>query len=762
MGVFKKRYFALISLIFLGFSWFSFLGAGFEIFTIFALPCLILSYFLKKKGKMSKNLSTLLCLALAISLVACLNAYREQYAAANVAEKYGGVHRIEGYVKQMPSKTAFSSEHAVHIESVDGESADFDCVLVAEYATELIRGDFFSVVATLCPLGDYENADYLHNSDEYEYPLVAAVGEYAEIEYLEPEFRFDLMLSGLNARLSGLLKHHIGGESGELASALLLGNRMLLRDETIRDFRLAGVYHMLALSGQHVAILVAVFEFLLGKLRVGKRARVIILGALTLFYIALTGFLPSACRAMLMLWVLYISFLFGKRSDSMTSLFAAVFIIALVRPSAVLDIGFQLSFLSTFGVICAMMMKERIFFFQGEISGGELYVKFAKLGRSLAQLLLISVCVFVATLPALMIYFGEFSLATFVSNLFMGALCEIFMILSLITLALTRVPWLCAIFGDIAQAVGELMTEIIGGIADFDGVLISLRYPFAPVLVFGLFISATVLVSVELRNRRWLYIVPMCFALVFGLNAFAYNIYRSDFTRAEFVLGDAFVISSAEGVYICDASNGRSGAIFDGVALAKENCHTKIDGAVLTHYHSYHIRTLEKLANTQKLESVLLPRPMTEKEASVMSSIYRALEGKGVDIIIYEPNTEILLLGGSLTVSERAYTNGYAHPSVAISYSYGENRITVVERPYFGTYLEEKGDFAPLIKSSDVLIFGADGRTPKESFEIFSGLDDSTEVYFTDFELMELSDFEKYLNTRRIFFDVWYKKYDLR
>ncbi len=762
MSLLKKRYFVWISLIYLGFSAMLYSSDGYEIFILSALSAAVFTVILAQKRKKSRNFKTLLALAIAVSLLAALNVARERLTLGYIYESYSGVHTVEGYVKEMPSKQDHFSEHAVHIEYIDGERVSLDCVLVAEYSTELSRGDFFKTDVTLIPLSEYEELEYLKNKDPYEHALAAVLADGTEITYLDPSFRLPLMLARLNSRLSGYLKHHIGGHSGELASALLLGNRALLRDEVVRDFRLAGVYHMLALSGQHVAILVGILEFLLRRMRVGKCARVVILGALTLFYIALTGFLLSACRAMLMLWAVYLSFLFGKRSDSLTSLFAAVGFIVLIRPSAVTDVGLQLSFLSTLGVICAMMLKERIFLFRGEIRGGELQVRLVKLGRELLTLLLISLCALIATLPVIMINFGELSLASLISNLFMGALCEIFMILSLISLVLTGTGALCSFFGDAARLAGDLMTDIIGTVADIDGAVISLRYPFAPILVWGLFISVIVMLCVELEKKRLLGIVPACFALLFCVNMLAYGAYRSDFVRTEFIKGDCLVISSAEGVYLCDVSNGRMDALFLGTRAAKENCKTSIDGVILTHYHSYHIRTLEKLANTQKLGRVLLPYPRTEKEASIMSSIFRVLEGKGVQLIIYREDEPIDLLGGELTVSERVYVHGYSHPSVALSYSFGEDRITLVERPYFDTYLEEKGSFEPYIKDSDVLIFGSDGRTPSASFEIFSCLSTDTEVYFTDFELMELSDYEDYLGTHKVFFDVEYKKYDLK
>ena len=63
---------------------------------------------------------------------------------------------------------------------------------------------------------------------------------------------------------------------------------------------------------------------------------------------------------MLMLWVMYLSLLLQRKRDVLTSLFVAVTIVVLLKPSAVLDVGLQLSFLSTFGVICSSVICKKL------------------------------------------------------------------------------------------------------------------------------------------------------------------------------------------------------------------------------------------------------------------------------------------------------------------------------------------------------------------------------------------------------------------
>lgn len=761
MNVFSKRYFVWISFVFLLFSRLLFdLQKANLVFVLLSAVAIIfaLCLIIFKAGK----LRTVGALILIAALLGTVNTGVFLFKNERITTEYSGERHIRGYISEVVSKNDFLSEFVVKIEEIDGADANVSAILVTEHKGELIAGDFIEANVSTMPIQDYENVLYLKNAHTYDYSLACIAISEDRIDVIESEFRIETALMRLNSKLSSKLKINLDKGSGELASALLLGNRELLSDEVLRDFRRAGVYHMLALSGLHVAILVGTLELLLRKLFVSKPYRVVILALLALFYVALTGFQLSACRSMLMLWAVYLALVLEESSDTMTALFGAVSLIVLIQPSAIMDLGLLLSFLSTLGVVLATIIKNKLQFFQRNIDGSGAKKRFIKALRSLIYSLLVSLCVCVATLPVISFYFGELSLATFVSNLFMGSICEIFMVFAIFTLIFSGLGTLGTVVAKIGALIGKCMTAIVALISDIDGIVISLRFPFAEYLVWGLLITSLILLSLRLA-RRWLIALPsVIFAILFCISAVSYNASRSDKVSVEFLRDDVLVISSAEGVYICDASNGYYGSFYDGMNLAKENCFTEIDGVILTHYHNYHSISLERLASNCIIERVLVPMPTTYQESLVMSSIVRVLADKDVEVYIYNTNEELDILSGELTVSDRAYITGRVNPSVCLSFEYGEGRFTLVERPYFDTYLEESGSFDKYIADSDILIFGSDGNIPAEKFEIFGELKSSCETYFTDFEMMDKSDFEEYMDERKIYFSLEYKKFELK
>lgn len=764
MSIFSKRYFVWISFVFLLFSRLCFELEALALTMVllgFAAVLLALCFAFRNNGSF-KNLGAVAILLFAAAIFGTLNTGAFLSNNEKIKTEYSGQREIRGYVSEVVAKNDFLSELVVKVEEIDGEHTNLTLLLVTEHKSELIQGEFFLASVRAMPMDEYENVLYLQNAKSNDFPLVCVASSEYDVDIIDGEFRIETVLSGLKSKLSSKLKVNVGKGAGELASALLLGNRELLSDVVLRDFRRAGVYHMLALSGLHVAILVGILELILKKLFISRPIRVVILATITLFYVALTGFQLSACRSMLMLWALYVALALEESNDTMTALFAAVSLVVLLQPSAVTDLGLLLSFLSTLGVVVASMMKNKLLFFQRIIDAARIKGKLIKAFRGLVYSLLVSLCVCVATLPVISTYFGELSLATFVSNLFMGAICEIFMVSSIFALVFSGAGAVGVVFAKIAALVGELLISIISLISSIDGIVISLGFPFVEYLVWGAFILSLVFLSMRL-SRKWLIAVPsVLFAVLFCASALFYNIERADGVDVEFMYDDVLVISSLEGVYLCDASNGSYGSFYDGINLAKKNCFTQIDGVILTHYHNYHARSLERLASNYIVKRVIVPMPLNYQEGVVMRSIVRVLEEKGVEVYIYNTNEELDILSGTLIVSDRAYTAGRVNPSVCVSFEYGESRFTLVERPYFGTYLEKSGSFEEYIFDSDILVFGSDGSEPEGRFEIFEKLNSSCETYFTDFYMMDKSDFEEYMNERKIYFSLGYKRFELK
>ena len=132
-------------------------------------------------------------------------------------------------------------------------------------------------------------------------------------------------------------------------ATLTLGYRQAMRQKVRQQFAAAGVAHVLAVSGFHVAIVCGILSFCTIFLRHwvwGWWLRyLLLLGGLWGFAF-LTGLSPSAVRASLMLTIFLTGKQFAQQIDSYNTLAAAAFCMLAYRPAYLFDVGFQLSFLA--------------------------------------------------------------------------------------------------------------------------------------------------------------------------------------------------------------------------------------------------------------------------------------------------------------------------------------------------------------------------------------------------------------------------------
>lgn len=145
----------------------------------------------------------------------------------------------------------------------------------------------------------------------------------------------------------------LGSPVGQLVSSMVLGRKAVDLPSDIRDrFIEAGLAHVLAASGFHVSLLLGIILKLTTRFATKPR---LVLGIGTLLvYLGLTGIQASVFRACLMGVAVLIALARSTKVKPLGSLLLAAIIILLFNPLLIGDLGFQLSFLATFGLIVTM------------------------------------------------------------------------------------------------------------------------------------------------------------------------------------------------------------------------------------------------------------------------------------------------------------------------------------------------------------------------------------------------------------------------
>jgi len=199
-------------------------------------------------------------------------------------------------------------------------------------------------------------------------------------------------------RILKMLEQTHPPEVTEFIQAILLSSRQL--DASIQEnFRLSGAYHLLAVSGLHVGILTLVLYGILGGLPLPRRFVSLLVLCCLAMYCTMVGATTSAVRATLMVGIFLVGRVLDRPISAYASLSAAAFILLLHDPTLIQDPGFQLTFLTSLGILyLTPVLMARLDFIPGYLG--------ALLATSLA-----------ATLGALPVMVDAFGLVVLVGPL---------------------------------------------------------------------------------------------------------------------------------------------------------------------------------------------------------------------------------------------------------------------------------------------------------------------------------------------------------
>lgn len=232
-----------------------------------------------------------------------------------------------------------------------------------------------------------------------------------------------------------------------MMGAMLLGDRGGVDDREWEDLRDSGLVHLLSVSGIHVSLVLGVLVFVLERLRLGTTALAWV-GVATFLSLGLfIGDQPPVWRSVLCASVMLAGRAIGRRGDAVNMLALVAAGMVAWRPALLDDIGFQLSFLATAGILIRT----------GSIA------RSIPLPRWLALPFGVSASAYLATLPASLWHFGRAAPIGVLSNLPAAALTAAAMGGGLAAMAIGDFPLL----GAASRAVGRMACSALLGIAEW-------------------------------------------------------------------------------------------------------------------------------------------------------------------------------------------------------------------------------------------------------------------------------------------------------
>ena len=243
----------------------------------------------------------------------------------------------------------------------------------------------------------------------------------------EESFSPDIYLHRLNLAISEKYKKILGDKNAGSLSAMVLGDKRGLDEEIKELYQENSISHLLSISGLHISLLGGAVFLFLRRLKVSFSFPLITSSIILIIYGAFTGFSVSTSRAIVMMSVLFISFVIGKSYDLPSGLALAALVLIVINHRVIYQSGFLLSFFAVIGIF--YIMPELLYIFKVDIYHKRGIIKGLHL---LLASIISSISILLATLPIVLNNFYEVSLTGIILNIIVIPLMSLVVITGLL------------------------------------------------------------------------------------------------------------------------------------------------------------------------------------------------------------------------------------------------------------------------------------------------------------------------------------------
>jgi competence protein ComEC len=320
-------------------------------------------FFWKPQNTKLVFLAIMLCVFFSGSLIAQI---RSHSRAAPVLPTANHSWLVTGKLFQVDRETGKRARYLIRVQEIEGLPVDRlpKFVRIGGFSSPARIGAIVRFRASMqAPSPTLVPGGFSFARNAWFQQIGATGFTLGRLEVLEPPSTLTLSLrvSQWRNRLSKSLRTKIAGQNGALAAALITGDRSAIEEENIKAFREAGLAHLLAISGLHMSLIggfvFVAFSMIFAAIpaigaKMDARKPAAIVGILVSFgYLVISGGAAPAQRAFIMLGLIFLAVLTGRRALSIRTISLAAFFIALLSPEYVVSPGFQMSFAASLALI---------------------------------------------------------------------------------------------------------------------------------------------------------------------------------------------------------------------------------------------------------------------------------------------------------------------------------------------------------------------------------------------------------------------------
>ncbi len=560
---------------------FIYLRAFSEALSVFLLPSMAIVALLALLSIFKK--ARTVSLIVAFALLGAILGVSENLSLVASGDKIvtSGPQKFTATLTEDASKSDFGSTATVSVRDESGKEYRLTAYFSDE--NDLLTGEKISFNSS-CESLKESAKDYNFNKGIC---ATVSVGEWMRVS---DNFVMDALHDARKLAIANFSEN--SGDAAGLLQALVCGYRNTIKDDgTYDQFRICGLAHVVAVSGAHLAIVVAVFLFFLKKL---KAPRLVIASLSTLFvllYLVFSGIPISAIRSSVMVVLGLVAGLFGRRATPLNALALAVVGFMVLDPTACVSVSLFLSAASTLGIML----------FAGLI-GSWFDVKNEKVDTFLVQPTSLTLASNLMTLPFSAGLFSQVSTISIFSNIIATPLFSVACVSGLVcACASLLLPPLSGFLGFLAMCFAMPLKISVEWMSAIPHAVMAVSVDVVFMLVLSGVLCALMLCFWPQFKRKQVFAgLGSAVAIVLFVLFFPPILPSNEIVFLDVGQGDSILLKSGSHALLVDTGNQET-KLKEG--LAKQGVNS-LDAVIITHHDDDHMGCLEDLRTYETISSV--------------------------------------------------------------------------------------------------------------------------------------------------------------
>lgn len=550
---------------------------------------------------------------------------------------------LEGQIVSIPNsnfadrtKFFFKTDKGKTLVTVYSKDEDFSNLKIGNYYK--LNGKLRTPFEAVNP-SQFDYGKYLKNFGAFTVFYVQKSDVSLISKDLGVKWKFLQILNDTRNRILDTHKHYLKSPNLEILGGIVFGDDAVAPPEYIKTtFINSGLLHILAASGMNVAFIYGFWYFFLNRIfKISFKFTVASGMGVILLYALMTGLGASVVRATIMILFILAGKLIDRDTHSIALLSLVAMLMLIYNPAYINDVGFQLSFLVTFGLFVSTNLLKH----DGNKIVG--FIKDSVLVPLIAQ-------IWVA--PLQMFYFNTFSLYSIFANILTALILPFIsfggFISAIISIIQPISNFICQYFDIVLTPFLNLLVKISTFFAQLPHSLIITTHP--NVLQILIYYSFVLLVTLLFKqfSKKVLYLAVGTL-LVLLLSTISIPNKNLEITTFAVQNADSFLIKTPQNKYfIIDTAKsgyngGKSQAEIIILKYLKDKGIKNVEGMILTHFDNDHSGGAVDLYSNLKIKKTYINsfQDKSYTSAKIYKTIKPLIITKNNDIIYTEPNLEI-------------------------------------------------------------------------------------------------------------------------